>query len=328
MKKILGLLVGFLFLAPILVLPNSAKANYSVDTTCAFMDNTMFENVNAGGGYYQTFYPKENRITSAVLKLGAFLTDSTATLKILNSSDNVLATQSLTVTGANPADPTDYSFDSFSAITVTPGQMYKLVLIKSAGVTLYWYKSTNCNIQGNGYANGTSFPGMDYVFTTYGYTVPTPEPTPTPTTQIAAPTNVAAAYLSGTQKVKVSWDKSSTVDIDGYNIYRSENQTKSFVKVGQTDGKTVEYSDAKIAAKKTYYYYVKTYKGSGESAQSNTASVTTPNTLTTSIGSIATNQTNWFFYLLFGGVGLLLIIFLIVYELKLKKLWANGKKIF
>lgn len=326
MKKILGLLVAFLLLAPILILPNSAKANYSVDTTCAFMDATMYENVNAGGGYYQTFYPTQNRITSAVLKLGAFLTDSTATLKILNSSDNVLATQSLTVSGANPANPTDYSFDSFAAITVTPGQMYKIVLIKSAGNTLYWYKSTNCNIQGNGYANGASFPGMDYVFTTYGYTVPAP--TPTPTTQIAAPANVAAAYSSSTKKVKVSWDKSSTADIDGYNIYRSEDQTKSFAKIGQTDSKTTQYQDANIVAKKTYYYYVKAYKGSNESAQSNTASVTTPNTLTP-ISSIATNQTNWFFYLLFGGVGLLLIIFLIVYELKLKKLWAEkGKKLF
>jgi hypothetical protein len=326
-KKIFGLLFSILLLSTILISPNSAKANYNIDNKCAYVDTTN-QNVDNSGGYYQTFYPKENRITSAVLMLGALGGNATATLKIMDNTGNVLVQQSMTVTGVvwPPVTPAPFSFDNFSPLTVTPGQMYKLVLLRSSGPSLYWYTTTTCDVQGNGYANGASFPGMDYVFTTYGYTVPTP--TPTPTTQIAAPTNAAATYSSSTKKVKVSWDKSSTADIDGYNIYRSENQTNSFAKIGQTDSKTQEYQDANIVAQKNYSYYIKAYKGSNESAQSNTASVTTPNTLTP-ISSIATNQTNWFFYLLFGGVGLLLIIFLIVYELKLKKLWAEkGKKLF
>jgi len=333
MKKLLGLVVGILLLAPLLATPlDSAKANYNIDNRCNFQDDTLYENVNGGGGYYQTFTPKENRITSAVLMLGAFQTDSTATLKIMDSGSSTLATQAITVSGGNPVVPAPFSFDNFSPITVTPGHVYKLALVRSAGNTLYWYKTTTCDISGNAYADGASLPAADYVFTTYGYTESSPAPTPTPSTQIAAPTKTAATYQASTKQVKLTWDKSTTTDIEGYNIYRSEDASQSFTKLGQVGGSVTEYQDTTIIAKKTYYYYVKTYKSSNESAQSNTASVTIPNNLTAATANTTANLTNWFFYLLFGGVALALIIFLIVYELKLKKKWAeqakNGKKLF
>ena len=232
-RKFVVLIIGALLLGLVSMLPiRTIKANYNTDVTCAFMDSTQYENVNAGGGYYQTFYPSESRLTSAVLTLAAFQTDSTATMKLLSENGTELATQSLTVTGADPVERHLYSFDGFDAVTVTPGAMYKLVLIKSAGTTLYWYKSTTCAIQGNGYANGTSFPGMDYVFTTYGYTPAEPAPTPEET-QIAAPTKVTAEYVLDGNKVKVGWEKTTTEAIDGYRIYRSTDKTKGFAKVGQ-----------------------------------------------------------------------------------------------
>lgn len=323
MKKIIGLLIVLFCLVPILTWPNSVKANYNIDNRCNYVD-TAHEDVNGGGGYYQTFYAKENRLTSAVLTLGALAVDATATLKIMTAEGNQLASQALTVAGANPVVPAPYSFDNFSPITVTAGQMYKLVLLRSAGPSLYWYKTTVCDVSGNGYVDGASFPGMDYVFTTYGYTENTP--TPTPTTGIAAPTSVAAEYVTATSKVKITWNKSSTTDIDGYRIFRSEQKTEDFTKVGTVDKGIYEYSDSEISASKTYYYYVRAYKGSDESENSNTATVTIPAKKTTPATTAAKSASSWWLYAILGGSAALLIAFLIVYEIKLKKMWAKPKE--
>lgn len=329
MKKITGLLLGVFLLASILFLPNSTKANYSVDTQCGFQDDTMYENVNFGGGYYQTFYPKESRITSIVLKLAAFQTDSTAALKFTDANGNELASKSLTVTGAAPVDPTDYSFDGFSEITVTPGQMYKIILLRSDGNTLYWYKTNTCGIQGNVYADFNSRTGVDYVFTTYGYTPATPD-NPDENSSIAAPTQVKAEYQANVNKIKISWTKTVTSDITGYHVFRSEVKDSGFTRISQTDRSTTEYLDTVFEPEKTYYYYVKAYKDLTDGAQSNVAEVTVPKTAKKVVIPVATTPTkhspNWWLYglIIFD---LLLIAFFILYELKLKKLWAKKKEI-
>lgn len=330
-KKILWVLSLVVLFSLVFLQTKTTKANYNTDTQCSFMDDTSYENVNAGGGYYQTFYPRENRLTSAVLKLAAFQTDSTATLKIMSSDDSVLATQSITVTGASPVSPTDYSFGDFSAITVTPGQMYKLVLIRSTGNTLYWYKSTICTIQGNVYADGTSRPGADYVFTTYGYTVTAPGTSADEgSASIAAPTKVKAEFMSDTNKIKISWTKSVTEDISGYRVYRSESKTEGFTRISQTDSKTYEYLDTVFEPSKTYYYYVKAYKDLDEGAKSNIAEVIVPETavkkvVTPVASASAKTGANWWLYTLIA-VDLLFIGFFILYELKLKKIWAQKRK--
>jgi len=321
MKKIIGLLFVFFLMVPIFLLPaTKVKAESSADIFCSFMDPAMFENVNNSGGYYQTFYPTKNRLTKVVLHLAAFMTDSTATMKLLSSDGTELASASQTVTGTNPVAPADYTFEGFS-VTITPGNKYQLVLIRSAGATLYWYKTTACAIQGNLYSNGTSWPGADYVFTSYGYDEATPEPA-----GIAAPTSVAAEYVTATSKVKITWNKSSTTDIDGYRIFRSEQKTKDFTKVGTVDKGIYEYSDSEISASKTYYYYVRAYKGSDESENSNTATVTIPAKKTTPITTAAKQTSSWWLYAILGGSAALLIAFLIVYEIKFKKKWEKPKE--
>jgi len=324
MKKIIGLFICLFFFVPFFYLPvTKVKAESSADISCSFMDPTMFENVNNSGGYYQTFYPTKNRLTKIVMHLAAFMTDSTATMKLLSGEGSELASASQTVAGTNPASPADYTFEGFS-VTITPGNKYQLVLIRSAGATLYWYKTTACAIQGNLYANGTSWPGADYVFTSYGYNAESDQPASD--TSIAAPTDVKAEYVTSGNKVKVSWTKTATASIDGYRIYRSEVKTKDFAKVGLTDNKTFEYFDTTITASKTYYYYVKAYKSGDEGASSDIAEVKIPATAKTTPTTASLQGGLLWLYLLFGGVGLLLIIFLIIYELKLKKMWAKPKK--
>ena len=326
MKKIIGHLICLFFLVPILSLPvTKVKAESSPDISCSFMDPTLYENVDNSGGYYQTFYPTKNRLNKIVLHLAAFQTDSTATVKLLSSDGSELASQSQNVTGAEPVSPADYTFAGFSVI-ITPGNLYKLVLLRSAGNTLYWYKTTNCAIAGNVYAGGTPFAAADYVFTTYGYDAASDQPA-SETSSIAAPTDAKAEYVASGNKVKISWTKSATTDIDGYRIFRSLEKTKGFTKVGSTDNKTYEYFDTTITANKTYYYLVKAYKSGDEGTSSDIAEVKIPATAKTTTPTTAATQGSWlWFYLLFGGVGLLLIIFLIVYELKLKKRWAQPKE--
>ena len=323
MKKIIGFIIGLFLLAPIFGVLTQVKADSNADISCSFMDPTMFENVNNSGGYYQTFYPTKNRLTKIVMHLAAFMADSTATMKLLSSDGNELASGSQTVAGSNPIAPSDFTFEGFS-VTITPGDKYQLALVRSAGATLYWYKSTTCTIQGNAYAAGISLPAADYVFTTYGYDAASDQPASQ--TSIAAPTDVKAEYVASGNKVKVSWTKTATADIDGYRIYRSEEKTKGFTKVGSTDTKTYEYFDTTITANKTYYYLVKAYKSGDEGTSSDIAEVKIPAIAKTTPTTASLQGSLLWFYLLFGGVGLLLIIFLIVYELKLKKLWAKPKK--
>ena len=328
MKKIIGLLIGLFLIVPILNLPvTKVEAESSPDISCSFMDPTLYENVDNSGGYYQTFYPTKNRLNKIVLHLAAFMADSTATMKLLSSDGSELASQSQNVTGANPASPADYTFEGLS-VTITPGNLYKLVLLRSAGATLYWYKTTACSIQGNVYAGGTSFAAADYVFTTYGYNASssTNDQTASETSSIAAPTDAKAEYVANDNRVKVSWTKSATTDIDGYRIFRSEDKTKDFAKIGQVDKKIYEDFDTAIIANKTYYYYIKAYKTTEEGVSSNIAEVKIPAKKTATPVATTISASNWWLYLLLGGVALLLIIFLIVYELKLKKKWAQPKE--
>ncbi len=342
MKKILLVLIGLIIAVPVFYLSAvNVKAASGPDISCGFMDGSMYENVDGSGGYYQTFYPTKNRLDKVVLHLAAFQFLADATMKIVTSDGTELASQTVTVTGAEPVSPADYTYDGFSEITITPGDMYKLVLVRSRGNTLYWYKSSGCGIQGNVYANGTPWTGADYVFTSYGYNASSDTgdstnnqtvsnaPSSTPSSSIAKPTNAKAEYVSDGSKVKVTWTKSETTDIDGYRIFRSESKTKSFIKIGQVDKKVYEYFDTKISADKTYYYYIRGYKDSTEGLSSNTAEVKIPAiapakqkaTAATLVPSDET--TNWFFYLLLGGTVLFLIVFLVIYELKLKKIWTN-----
>jgi hypothetical protein len=70
--------------------------------------------------------------------------------------------------------------------------------------------------------------------------------------------------------VNLTWDASATSDIDGYKVYRSENNL-DFLSLGQSDKSTVTFTDTP-EKEKTFYYKVRAYKGSDESADSNIVS--------------------------------------------------------
>lgn len=148
---------------------------------------------------------------------------------------------------------------------------------------------------------------------------------------IIAPTNAEAVYMADVNKIKISWEKSATTDIDGYHVFRSTDKTKDFTRISQTDSKTYEYLDTVFNADKTYYYYVVGYKDLTDGLKSNVAEVTTPKTIivkkvtpvTTTTSSPKT--TNWWLYV-FVAADVLLVFFFVIYELKLKKIRTKKKK--
>jgi hypothetical protein len=140
----------------------------------------------------------------------------------------------------------------------------------------------------------------DYNFKTWGYDPVTEEGSVTPdgdsnpsdnttgsgsetlsattSTSVVKPTKLTAEYVNNeeTNGVKLAWTASTTADIDGYKVFRSEKAETGFAKIGQTAKGTVDLIDENVTAGTTYYYLVRAYKGSSQSASSNTASVTIP----------------------------------------------------
>ena len=77
------------------------------------------------------------------------------------------------------------------------------------------------------------------------------------------------AATAGTMAINLTWQKSETADIDGYKIFRSEKENDGFENIANADKNTLTYTDT-VGDEKTYYYFVRAYKGSEESASSNT----------------------------------------------------------
>lgn len=77
--------------------------------------------------------------------------------------------------------------------------------------------------------------------------------------------------------VNLTWAASTTTDIDGYKVFRSEKETTGFTEIGKTVKSTLKYADSKeLVTEKTYYYMVRAYKGTAESVSTSTVSILIP----------------------------------------------------
>ena len=89
----------------------------------------------------------------------------------------------------------------------------------------------------------------------------------------AAPTNLTAAAPVCNQ-VNLGWTDNANNE-DGFKIDRSTDGT-NFSQLTTVGANVTSYSDTTVAATTQYWYKVKAYNGGGDSAYSNTATVTTP----------------------------------------------------
>ncbi|HWS87565.1 MAG TPA: fibronectin type III domain-containing protein [Pyrinomonadaceae bacterium] len=127
---------------------------------------------------------------------------------------------------------------------------------RAAGTT-YYYRVLAYNAAGNSAnsntASATTFP---------------------PATSVpAAPSNLTATPLSGTQ-VRLGWADNS-VNEDGFKLYRSPDG-KNFTQVAKPPANVTTHTDSGVASRQTYYYRIRAYNAAGNSAYSNTVKVTTP----------------------------------------------------
>lgn len=190
------------------------------------------------------------------------------------------------------------------------------------------------------------------------YNAPTPTPTPTPTpdpgttsnsnattsgtisqvgisagtkaapaaktsTAIKPPSELVAVNAANSTRaaVKLNWKISESTNIDGYKIFRSEQEKDGFANIALAEKGIAEFTDETVESGKTYYYFLRSYKGNTESESTATVSMTSSlpvqQTATAETKSNKINDDE--LYLLLGASLLLLASLLIYYELNWKK---------
>ena len=224
---------------------------------------------------YQVFAPTINKLTKVRLLFGGVNTP-TIVLTIKDMSGNPLGQTSSVVS----AGWVDFTFAT--AIALTPSLSYQINLTREAAANVSW-NYCQPGGYGGGYAvtGGVIIPDKDYNFQTYGYNQGSTSPSPSSTVTIEPPTNLKAEDAANDtgEKVKLTWAKSSTSSIDGYRIYRRNDEEKDFTKIADVAAKFLDYEDTNLENGTLYIYIARAYKGTNESVNSNEARVKPENNL-------------------------------------------------
>jgi fibronectin type 3 domain-containing protein len=68
----------------------------------------------------------------------------------------------------------------------------------------------------------------------------------------------------------MTWQASETSNIDGYNIYRSEEEKDGFKNIILAEKNITEFVDESVESGKTYYYFIRSKKDDSESESTET----------------------------------------------------------
>lgn len=306
MKKIVVFLVLFLM---VLAFGDQVKATTSVqDRLCVNTNETVYEPLGSNGINEQTFRPTKDRLTDVRIKIGGPGLNGSSPLRV-----TIIKKVGGTVIGSTVIQPTvntpgirTWTFPT--PLTLDTTQVYIIRLEKVSGLAIPWWYygdgDETCDGDNRTYgwiANVRQ--SWDFNYSTYGYNQPVETPvvdapaatTPTtPSSQtigttagtgtapsattssaIKAAAGLKAEYANSA--VNLAWTASTTADIDGYKVFRSEAATTGFAEIGKTVKATLTYADSKeLVAEKTYYYMVRAYKGTAESASTSTVSMLIP----------------------------------------------------
>jgi hypothetical protein len=292
------ILFGLLTFAP------SARAEFTIDHQCTQV-GTDYDLISDGTTpREQSFIPTQNRLSMVHTWLNGpgFAGDQGVKVSILDASRQLIGSVEYNPTFTNE-EPQIRTAEFEPALTLVPGQTYYIQVDTMEGPNnLYWYYGNQtCYANGTGFAEFTEA-AWDYTFQTYGYTytepsnntTPTTTTTPTSTTtpapdstpevsipktttssSIKPPTNLNAVYDKEKSLIVLNWTASTTSNIDGYILSRSEdNQT--FSDLGMVSKSTLSYSDLAIVAEKSYFYKVRAYKATLSSTTTDSVSVAVP----------------------------------------------------
>jgi len=100
---------------------------------------------------------------------------------------------------------------------------------------------------------------------------------PAVTVKPAPPAEVKAETIYpdniSSPEVKISWQPSPTEGIENYNIYRWQDSSQTFVKIGASDKDKLEFFDQSVVKGSSYLYVVRSVKDNYESDNSNQAEI-------------------------------------------------------
>ncbi|MCX6810472.1 MAG: fibronectin type III domain-containing protein [Candidatus Berkelbacteria bacterium] len=286
-----------LFAASILVLCSFsyAEAGPSIDQQYTAGDGSVSIESSLGR-FAQTFKPTYTTLEKVEIELTNIVGSKSMSISIrhrtgLNwDTGNVLTTPVQTITnGWNTFD-----FDNIT-VGITANDSYG-IFTNCSQEGPQWKYSSGPSVFSKGYAIWQSIdkPDWDYNFKTWGSNpvdivaentqatdgqntaTGSTETLGTTSASIAKPTTLTAIYSDNGKGVKLNWKASTTVDIDGYKVFRSESASGTPAKIASIAKGTLEYLDIDVITGKTYYYQVRAYKGDSQSVSSNIASATVP----------------------------------------------------
>ena len=297
MKKLIALTVSLVFVFSSIFFP--LNKTFAVDST-----KDQANDSEIGSGYLtlltssttraQTFSPTMTHLTQIDIYLKDRVNGSWVEIALINEPTSEVVATAGTRMGAGDGWESIY-FDA----TVDINNVYRMKAYNNSALNVKWtYTNNNYNGGFMYYGENTFDENSDMNFRTYGYNDPAPAEEPadtentaedettseTATTEtlgqesasITKPTSLDAKFSDEKKAVELSWKASATADIDGYKIFRSESYSKGYVKISDTKKDILSYLDEDYTAGKTYYYQVRAYKGSEQSASSNIASATVP----------------------------------------------------
>ncbi len=158
----------FLFLSPRPALAYTEVRDQYYHGICCEMD-PLYDGNNFP--MYQTFTPSLNKLTKIRLEFYGGGGPDPLIIYLCDSGANRLAS------ATTPIDEGWYSFVFSSAISITPGQSYRIEYSRLGTASLGAAYNDPANYSG-GYAitSGVSYPTKDYHFETYGYNTSDPAP--------------------------------------------------------------------------------------------------------------------------------------------------------
>jgi hypothetical protein len=295
MRKVL--LACFVFIWSVFIYSDRASAGPSIDQQHTAGTGSLA--ISTGLRMAQRFMPTMTGLCKVELELTNVGSNQKISIAIRHTSDGTNWDEGALATVSNQTVTNGWNVFDFEDITVDTSPAYA-IFITAADYGPQWKYKGGPSEYGNGYAIFQNNPqyDWDFNFKTWGTnpvdtvdenTQPTGQqsdsdngdssavagktPTATTSSSIEKPTELKAEYAEG---AKLTWKASKTTDISGYLVFRSEAKGEGYQGIGKVEKTKVEYLDKTAVAGTTYYYIVRAYKGTDQSASSNEASLTIP----------------------------------------------------
>jgi hypothetical protein len=138
------------------------------------------------------------------------------------------------------------------------------------------------------YSDTTCSPGVTYYYRVKADDGPYSNKPSATTFSIAAPSGLNATAFSSTQ-IDLTWTDNTTTETQ-FKVERSLDGSTGWTQIGTNSANDTTYSDTGLTPGTTYYYRVRAFDGSINSAYSGTANAATPANLTAPSSVVATAQ--------------------------------------